>query len=134
MRTCPQCHQDNLLEIIDDSSGFVEHVCSFCGYYDSNSPAYAMHPEVFRGLGIEVLGRLQRQVCMHGMTDCEAKAWLAQEPTFGKAILKPYAKPQEAKVRSPRDKLTPYRTCLRPELQSQSTLPILRIELRSFFR
>jgi hypothetical protein len=108
MRTCPRCHQDNLLEIIDGFSGFVERACSVCGYYDSNSPAYAMHPELFRSLGIEVLGRLQRQVRVHGMTDCEAKAWLAQERTFGKAILKPYERSQENKVKAPRDKLTPY--------------------------
>ena len=42
------------------------------------------------------------------MTDGEARAWLAQEPTLRKAIMKLYERPQEARLKSPRDKLTPY--------------------------
>ena len=108
MSVCPRCRQDTLLEVIDIPSGFIEHVCSLCGYYESNSPAYAACPELFRDLGIEVLARLREQVTKHGLTDWEARAWLAQEPTFGKAVMKPYEKPQNATVKSPRGKLTPY--------------------------
>jgi hypothetical protein len=89
MRTCPRCRQDVLLELVDGSSGFRENVCSSCGYYESDSPAYATIPEMFRSLGFEVLRRVQRQIGAYGLTDCEARAWRENEPDFTKRIVTP---------------------------------------------
>jgi hypothetical protein len=116
VKTCPQCHQNTLLEMLDSSTGFVEHACPVCGYYDSNSPAYTMCPELFCGLGTEVISRLRKCVSMHGMTESEAEGWITQEPHFTRRIATPLESSRKGDKadneptfapKRPRDKLTP---------------------------
>ena len=108
MSSCRRCGCGQTIEMIDKTSGFKQRVCPKCDYYESDSPAYAALPELFRDLGTEVLAKMQERVSVHGLTESEARGWIEQEPTFGKSISKPHAETPRSFLRSPRDKLTPY--------------------------
>ena len=46
MKECPKC-DIKLFEYLDETSGFMQYICWKCGYYEDNSPAYRMKPELF---------------------------------------------------------------------------------------
>jgi hypothetical protein len=76
-----------------------------------------MYPELFYGLGTEVISRLKKSVSMHGMTESEAEGWITQEPRFTRGIVTPLENSRKGNKadneptfapKRPRDKLTPY--------------------------
>ena len=48
-KPCPECG-GRLYERIDPPSGFTDLLCWACGHYESNSPAFKNHPEMFTNL------------------------------------------------------------------------------------
>jgi len=47
MDYCPEC-QSALCTY--SSNSYVERICWTCGYYDSNSPAFRKHPNLFKNM------------------------------------------------------------------------------------
>lgn len=91
MNRCPRCLQDTLIEVSDNTLPFKARVCPKCSYYESDSPAYATSPELFRNLGRVVLRNMDEKAMSldkFGLTFAEAQAWLKQEPDFNKQIVK----------------------------------------------
>lgn len=92
MSVCPRCGKISFTKLHDDLSGFQAWACSLCGYYKSDSPAYALQPTLFRNIGKRaVQDELLRagQLPNYGLTINESDAWSKHEPDFTKRIVTP---------------------------------------------
>jgi len=86
---CPNCKRGKLIELQDANPKIMEYVCPICGYYNSNSEAFALYPYLFQGLGRTILLELKNKLSAHGLNEAEAQAWLNEEPAFTRQIVSP---------------------------------------------
>ena len=65
------CRKGNLIERRDGNTNLTERFCPVCVYYDSDSEAYRLHPELFRNLGRIVLGTMRAELTRYGFYELE---------------------------------------------------------------
>jgi hypothetical protein len=86
---CPRCQGETLLEGEDEASGCKEWICPSCGYYKSDSEAFALCPSLFNNLGLEILRRLINSAKEAGLSHSEATEWVRSEHVFPKRLVTP---------------------------------------------